>query len=98
MVVRADARSFGAITALGAGLGHVAPRMTDYRTGNRAGECISYQGTLGMSPEHLTTARDKAVLFKSARAEKRATRRSSNADAPKRINAADLAPIGDQNH
>lgn len=41
MVIRADARAIGAITALGAPM-RSKPRMSDYRTGNRAGECISY--------------------------------------------------------
>lgn len=83
MVVRTDARAMGAITALGAPM-RQAPRFTDYRTNSRAGECISYFGTTGMSDDELTTARDKAVLFKSVRAERRSTRRASNADAAKR--------------
>lgn len=83
MVIRADARAMGAVTALST-TNRRKPSMVDYRTGNRAGECISYHSKLGMDADDLTTARDKAVLFKSVRAERKATRRSSNADAPKR--------------
>ena len=41
MMVRADARALGAITALGAPM-RSKPRTTDCRTGSRAGECVSY--------------------------------------------------------
>jgi hypothetical protein len=42
MVIRADARAIGAITALGAPMRR-KPNTSDYRTGNRASDCISYR-------------------------------------------------------
>ena len=83
MVIRADARAMGAVTALN------TTNRRKPRTYVSASECISYY-----MPD-----KSDAVLFKSARAERRATsRRSSSANAPKRMSAADLAPIGDSNH
>jgi hypothetical protein len=90
MVVRADARAMGAVTALS------TTNRRKPRTYVRASECISY----------MLTDKSDAIIFKSARAERRATTtRSSSANAPKRTTPdmhkallLELATIGDQNH
>jgi hypothetical protein len=75
MVIRADARAMGAVTALN------TTNRRKPRTYVSASECISY---------HLADKSD-AVIFRSARAERRATtKRSSSANVPKRLTAADI--------
>lgn len=81
MVVRADARALGAITALGAPMRR-KPNTSDYRTGNRAGECISY----------FKADRSDAVIFRAERTKK--PNRTFIDNSRRRITAADLAPIG----
>lgn len=83
MVVRADARAIGAITALGAPMRR-KPNTTDYRTGNRAGECISY----------FNADRSDATIFRASRTRKPNRRSNVVAEVSHRITAADLAPIG----
>lgn len=65
MVIRADARAIGAITALGAPMRRKSA-MSDYRTGNRAGECISY----------YAADKSDAVIFKPQRTRKPNRRRN----------------------
>jgi hypothetical protein len=81
MVVRSDARAMGAITALSAPMRR-KPNMSDYRTGNRAGECISY----------FKADRSDAVIFRAERINK--PNRRFTPERAHRITCADLAPIG----
>jgi hypothetical protein len=64
MVIRADARAIGAITALGAPMRRKS-NMSDYRTGNRAGECVSY----------FKSDKSDATIFKATRTRKPNRRR-----------------------
>ena len=79
MVIRADARAMGAVTALS------TTNRRKPRTYTSASECISYKDGV-------------ATIFRAA--SKTRTRKPNRVtfDAPHRITAADLAPIGDQNH
>jgi hypothetical protein len=77
MVIRADARAMGAVTAL----------STTYRrkprTYTSASTCISYHNA----------DKSDAVIFRSARAERRATTKVASATAPKRMMSYDLDPV-----
>lgn len=66
MVIQSDARAMGAVNALNRGKRYgQRPRMSDYRTGNRAGECISY----------YKDDKSDAVIFKPTRTRKPNRRR-----------------------
>lgn len=86
MVIRADARAIGAITALGAPMRRKA-NTSDYRTGNRAGECISY----------FKSDKSDATVFKPTRTRKPNRRRIVVAETRKQLDIALMSHMG-SNH
>jgi hypothetical protein len=86
MMIRADAKAIGMVTALS------TTNRRKPRTYPRASDCITYTYKGEYVPHKSMDERDRtgATIFKSARAEKRATsKRSSSASAPKRYLTSD---------
>lgn len=67
MVIAADARAMGAVNAINRGKRFMQkPRTSDYRTGSRAGECISY----------FNADKSDATIFRASRTRKPNRRRT----------------------
>lgn len=83
MVIPADARAMGAVTGLNRGKRFgTRIAMSDYRTGNRAGECVSY----------FKDDKSDATIFKPSRTRKPNRRR--NAIIAQRNDIALMAKMG----
>jgi len=95
MVIKADAKAMGAVTAQST---RVSKRWQASNPDKRVFNGKRFTGT-SVCISYTNRDRSDAVIFRSARAERRATtRRSSSANAPKRLTCADMQAIGDQNH
>lgn len=90
MVIRADAKAIGAVTALDT---RVSARWQASRADTRTFNGRLFTGT----SECISYKNGTASIFRSTRTRK-TNRVTPTVAVPRRITAADLQPIGDQNH